>query len=419
VHGPAGAQGKEGEKDGKKEGGSTAPTGASFHPLQPDQPPPPDLRALIREELRQALTDLHADAESSAAARASAPNSAPARRNPPAAPPDQPPLADHPLDLWGDLYPAPRAIDLRQLAALAGEHDQPTGGYGAYWTSKAILAAALVNEQPGIRLVKAILDRWRAGACYGSDAPAYERKNGHHADHPLPATPAPAGAPEAAAAPEAASEHDGDADPPAEAVALYRERFGRAPNPQQAAQIAETVHDLTHWAATLDEWRLNGWKPTSVGHMLDHYQKRVDAATPLSPLPFIEAREQGWIDTPEYSDWIGRFRGTAYQPCTPTEQRAVLTAFTRFLTERQAAWPDGPPPPPAPEPPRRTWKQLYHARFGPQTNLAFAIACTEQVKDLDRWEQVLDAWVAANRAPGWDLLDAYQQHEEASDGPAV
>jgi hypothetical protein len=154
AHGATGAQGKE----GRREGESPAPAESLSLP------------DLVRQELRQALADLlPAHSKASAAAPLSAPSSAAARRDAPATPPDQPPLADHPLDLWTDLYPAPRPIDLRQLDALINQHDQATGSYGAYWTGKAILAAALTHDQPTIPMINAILDRWRVTASYGSD----------------------------------------------------------------------------------------------------------------------------------------------------------------------------------------------------------------------------------------------------------
>jgi hypothetical protein len=93
----------------------------------------------------------------------------PTHHPPPAHPPDQPPLDDHPLDLWHAIDAHPRQIDLRLLRMLAHTHDDPTGGYGLYWVSQAILAAALTHDQPTIRMVKSILDRWRASGDYGSD----------------------------------------------------------------------------------------------------------------------------------------------------------------------------------------------------------------------------------------------------------
>jgi hypothetical protein len=52
---------------------------------------------------------------------------------------------------------------------LASTHDLPTGGYGLYWVSQAILTAALTHDQPTIPTVTAILERWRTDERYGSD----------------------------------------------------------------------------------------------------------------------------------------------------------------------------------------------------------------------------------------------------------
>jgi hypothetical protein len=259
----------------------------------------------VRAELRQALGEL---------LPAQAEPSAPPRQEPPAPPPGLPPLHDHPLDLWADIYATPRPIELRQLAALASEHDAATGGHGAYWTSRAILAAALVNEQPGIKLIKTILDRWRTGDCYGSDAPTYERRNGHHPPPPdAPPPDAPA---------------DDSATHPA--VQQYCERTGAHLSARQAAHIAATVSDLDAWRQTLDTWLLNGWRVGNIANMLDAYAKHAAPAAPAAERVSSLEIDLAPIDPTDRGLWSGRFREAA----TAAEKRQVLERFRAWLSEQ-------------------------------------------------------------------------------------
>jgi hypothetical protein len=244
-------------------------------------------------------------------------------------------------------------MDIQQLELLIGEHDVSTGGYGAYWVGRAVCAANLSDDQPRIAFIKFILDRWRSEDRYGSETKEYEARvqadvhgngttNGHtngngrsngkaHAN----GTGHGKGTHAAAAAvlePPAPPAPAGETHP---AVQRYQERLGRTLHPDQIAQIEQTVTDLDAWDATLAAWVLNDWKATSIGHMLDNYQKRLDAATPLSARLFVEAREQDWITGQEYSDWMTRFQGTAYCPTDATTKRTVLTEFRDLVHERK------------------------------------------------------------------------------------
>jgi hypothetical protein len=253
-------------------------------------------------------------------------SAAPARRAAPAAPPDQPPLDDHPLDLWHDLYTEPRPFELRQLAALAAEHDQHTGGYGDYWLSKCILSAGLAHEQPTIRLVKSILDRWRAGGCYGSDAPAYEKRNGASTAPPADLPPEPAH-------PTSVVPDDTTSHP---AVQLYREQAGAQVSEAQAQAIADTVSNLDTWQQTLDHWKLNGWRTANVGNLLDAYRKRASDQPSAETQP--NERVSGLeidlapIHPTDKGIWLNRFR----EARTNAEKRQVLTNFRTWLNEQGA-----------------------------------------------------------------------------------
>jgi hypothetical protein len=129
------------------------------------------IQALTTELPRTTLAPASAPASSDREARRPqmAPAPLPAHHPPPASPPDPPPLDDHPFDLWHAIHEHPRQIDLRLLTMLASTHDLPTGGYGLYWVSQAILTAALTHDQPTIPTVTAILERWRTDERYGSD----------------------------------------------------------------------------------------------------------------------------------------------------------------------------------------------------------------------------------------------------------
>ena len=106
------------------------------------------------------------------------PPNPPAVQPPPDPPTDEAPLPAHPTDLWTKACPTPRPIDLDHLAALAAEHDAPTDDHGLYWVGRAILAASLVEDVRQVGKVRKILDRWRRGACYGSDLPRKESTDG-------------------------------------------------------------------------------------------------------------------------------------------------------------------------------------------------------------------------------------------------
>ncbi len=100
-------------------------------------------------------------------------------------PPGESPLPSDPLHLWHTGRAAVRPLDEAQLQTLASELDAPTGGYGAYWLGRAILAANACDPGFGtnprsLNLVRAILRRWKHEHSYGSDTRAYQSKLEHH-----------------------------------------------------------------------------------------------------------------------------------------------------------------------------------------------------------------------------------------------
>ena len=265
------------------------------------------------------------------------------------------PLPADPHTLWRDLHPTPRNIDLRLLDAFAAEHDASTGGCGAYWVGRAILALALTHDAPPIRLLKAVLDRWRSEGSYGSDAATYRSSGaaqGGSPAHPSPAKPDvlpaaqvadangangvsdTAGASGASVADgvsdtagaDGASVADGvsgasvAADAPPAPVAHYTRRTGVQPSREQAARIAATVRDMAAWDAVLSDWLANGWRLTNVGNLLDAYAKRTTRnAPPVSDTPIVLAVD---LDPSERERWLARFRAA------PLPERAqVLAAF--------------------------------------------------------------------------------------------
>ena len=68
------------------------------------------------------------------------------------------------------------------------------------------------------------------------------------------------------------------------AITVYKSEFGLSPTAVQAQAITAQVHDLEHYRATLRNWQLNGWRPTSVNEQLDRYKRTLPARNP-EPLP--------------------------------------------------------------------------------------------------------------------------------------
>ncbi len=97
----------------------------------------------------------------------------------PLTPPGEPSLPAQPFDLWQAARAELGRTDRYQLQAFANEHDLPTGSYGCYWLGRAILAAAVYDQDfatnpRALNLVRAILTRWRNQDAYGSDTPTYQ-----------------------------------------------------------------------------------------------------------------------------------------------------------------------------------------------------------------------------------------------------
>ena len=214
------------------------------------------------------------------------------------------------LALWQGDGPEPRQRDVQQLALLAGEYDEPTGGHGAYWLGRAILMADLClgGEQPvTIAYVRRMLRRWHEEGSWGSDREGQE--------------PTVKASGEAPGRPRAGAEPLPDTLQQHPAVRAYTEVFHEAPNAVQARQIAAVVTDLATWRQVLTDWQLNGWAERSVGKMLDRYQKGAAPATSSEPPPSVAAIHTYPGLTPEQRErWIRKFHAVT----TPVEKRAVL-----------------------------------------------------------------------------------------------
>lgn len=68
------------------------------------------------------------------------------------------------------------------------------------------------------------------------------------------------------------------------AITIYKTEFGLSPTTVQAQAITATIHDLDHYRATLRNWQLNGWRPTSVNEQLDRYRRTAPTRNPEPPL---------------------------------------------------------------------------------------------------------------------------------------
>lgn len=229
----------------------------------------------------------------------------------PPAPETAGPLNAPVLALWQGDGPEPRQRDVQQLALLAGEYDEPTGGHGAYWLGRAILMADLClgGEQPvTIAYVRRMLRRWYEEGSWGSDREGQE---------PGPKAPGEAPGRSRAGAeplPDTLQQHP--------AVRAYTEALHEAPNAVQARQIAEMVTDLDTWRQVLTDWQLNGWAERSVGKMLDRYQKSAAPATSSEPPPSVAAiHTYPGLTAEQRERWIRKFHAAT----TPVEKRAVLT----------------------------------------------------------------------------------------------
>lgn len=66
-----------------------------------------------------------------------------------------------------------------------------------------------------------------------------------------------------------------DQDSEARAVEVYHEHFPRRLNNIQKDQVRQRVEDVTVWEGVCRYWRSNGYRPSSVGKMLNAYDERV------------------------------------------------------------------------------------------------------------------------------------------------
>jgi hypothetical protein len=297
----------EGGKEGRKEGENHTPAESL------------SITELIRRELQQTLSEFVAETFKTSAA---APELS--RMLAPGEPEGEPEINHHPLDLWRDIYPEPRLIELRQLEALAQQHDIFTG-HGEYWVARAILAAALVNEHPGIHLVKYILDRWHTTASYGSDSPAYEQRNGNGKRYAV--------ADQDQQPVHGAEQHQQQpvlADELHPAVSLYIERTGQQPNSVQVDSMG-TITDLSVWGQVLNEWLANGWNLKAVAKMLDAYGKRTGAVPAAEERVSSLEIDMADIDGADKGVWSNRFRDAP----TAAEKRKVIDRFRQWLAEQQ------------------------------------------------------------------------------------
>ncbi len=98
----------------------------------------------------------------------------------------------NPLTLWQSIREAVQSLDAQRLQVLVAEQDAATGGCGAYWVARAILAAVATDatfatNPRALNLVRAILTRWQREGSYGSDTPAYQAKQQTVRQHGTPA----------------------------------------------------------------------------------------------------------------------------------------------------------------------------------------------------------------------------------------
>ena len=164
-------------------------------PITPVSPGSPDLIPDSPTTDESAITRFRKDGRNEGGSSAPTPELPPPPAGEPALPAD-------PLELWQAARGELRRFDLHQLQAFANEHDRPTQGAGRYWLGRAILAAAtydptFATNPRALNLVRAILTRWRNHAAYGSDTPTYQHAQETQYAHiqPQPGRLAAAGRP--------------------------------------------------------------------------------------------------------------------------------------------------------------------------------------------------------------------------------
>ena len=301
-----GSHGKEGRREGRKEGGITcAPAFLTSEPQARTAPASPDATLFAEHPHWVMRGD----------------------------------IATHPLDLWPLAAVAPRiALDAAIFTALATRHDALTGGNGWYWVGHAILIAGMAGAPIRTpKMVAVIVGRWGDEDSYGSDTESFRERAERRARVPAPArvgvtgagasnpseqgntTPLPS-----APLSEAQSGPQTTAHP---AVDTYITVFGRHPNAEQVERIVATVTDMAAWRRVLADWQANGWNERGVVKMIDRYTKEAVGVNPEAPADIRWIYRHPDLTCDERAEWLHMFRVSL----VPADQRAVVA---RLLRER-------------------------------------------------------------------------------------
>lgn len=207
----------------------------------------------------------------------------------PDAPKGEPTVQRWPKELWS-LYKRGECdpLELERLDLLPSLFDGPSGGYGAYWVSRAIL---LLSERPApvtLPYLRGVLERMRRAGEWSTaqlEAPAEEHERapspGRERGRAAPAQPPPS-----QAVVSASAAHAMPAAPVGErtALSIFRQHAGSTRLlPEQERQITERARDLEVWEVVCSYWREKGHGFLSIDKMLHRYASLMEERIKAQP----------------------------------------------------------------------------------------------------------------------------------------
>lgn len=192
----------------------------------------------------------------------------------PAAPEGEPQLTIGLREAWTLYKGSPDPLDLHRLALLPHRFDAPSGGFGAYWLTRAIL---MLSERPvpvTLPYLRGVLDRMQRTGDWSTtqlEAPPEECETTQPGSlrqrQPAP-TVAPAANPSRPAPPPppvATPQHP-------TLAALYRcAPPGLQLTVEQERRLVERVRDQELWSTVCANWRAEGHKFSNSDNVLDRY----------------------------------------------------------------------------------------------------------------------------------------------------
>jgi hypothetical protein len=193
----------------------------------------------------------------------------------PASPPGEPSLTVGPQGAWSLYRGEPDPLDLHRLAILPHRFDSSSGGYGAYWLTRAIL---MLSERPtpvSLPYVRGLLDRMQRSGDWSTaqlEAPPDE------GDETAERAPRPVARHRHVAMPQGEQRPA----PPAPSVegrpiiaTFYRYAHRRAPGlrlvREQEQRLEDRVRDQELWETVCANWDAEGHKFSVSDNLLDRY----------------------------------------------------------------------------------------------------------------------------------------------------